>query len=170
MAIDKSRSSVATAHLPFKAGVNTQASKLANASGWSASNLIRFKDGFAQKLGGCSHLSSTPIIGTARTLQVWQDLSGNDYAAIGTNQRLQLYLAGAITDITPIRKTSTLTSAFATTSGSTTVTITDALHGAAINDWVNITSAVYVGGGGATYFNGAWTTSGYIGCYAEVLE
>lgn len=27
-----------------------------------------------------------------------------------------------------------------------------------------------VGGSGATYFNGAWKTSGYIGCYAEMLE
>jgi len=49
---------------------------------------------------------------------------GIKYAAIGTNRFLYVYSGGAFYDITPLKGTTTLTSAFTTTHGDATVTIT----------------------------------------------
>ena len=137
---------MATAKLAVRPGVNTQATKLAAQNQWNSSNCVRFKDGFIQTLGGCQHLNNTPVVGTARGLHVFQDLSSNDYVAVGTNQRLQLYLSGQISDITPYRRTPSLTNPITTTIGSATATITDAGHGALANDWIYFPVPVTVGG------------------------
>ena len=50
--------------------------------------------------------------------------SGIKYAAIGTNRMLYVFSGGAFYDITPLKSTTTLTSAFSTTNGDATVTIT----------------------------------------------
>ena len=49
---------------------------------------------------------------------------GRKYAIIGTNRILYAYSGGVFYDIHPIKSTTTLTSAFTTTNGSTSVTIT----------------------------------------------
>ena len=54
--------------------------------------------------------------------------------------KLYIYSEGAISDITPLRSTESLTNPFTTTSGSATITVTDAAHGAAIGDFVTFDS------------------------------
>ena len=49
---------------------------------------------------------------------------GIKYSALGTNRILYVYSGGAFYDITPLKSTTTLTSAFTTTNGDATVTIT----------------------------------------------
>ena len=49
---------------------------------------------------------------------------GIKYSALGTNRILYVYLGGAFYDITPLKSTTTLTSAFTTTQSDATVTIT----------------------------------------------
>ena len=50
--------------------------------------------------------------------------SGTKYSIIGTNRILYAYTGGVFYDIHPIQSTTTLSNAFTTTNGSTSVTIT----------------------------------------------
>ncbi len=135
---------VTTLHL--RPGVDTEISKRLNAQGWSASNLIRFRQGQVEKIGGWVSLNSTALVGTGRGIHGWADLNGLPYIAAGTEQRLQIYDGGVMEDITPIRQTDNVTPAFSTTAGSTTVTVYDPANGADATDWVNVEVPVSVGG------------------------
>jgi hypothetical protein len=57
----------------------------------------------------------------------------------GTNKKLYAFSENSYADITPSRGTGSITQ-FATTSGSKTVTVTDATHGALVGDHVTISS------------------------------
>lgn len=127
-------------------GVDVQKTKTLNNGSWSLSNLIRWREGLLEKMGGWRHLSATAIPGVVRGLHAFQDLSSIDYLAAGSNSRLQLYSAGTITDITPIRATHNVTVAFSTTSSSAVVNVKDTANGASAGDWVNIIVPVSVGG------------------------
>ena len=127
-------------------GVNTQLTKWGATSTWNSSNLIRFKDGLLQKLGGCQHINTTPFIGDCHALLPFEDLANNTYCAIGTDQRLQIFNNGSVTDITPYRTTTTPSGPFTTVINTPNVTVTDAGHGAVAGDWVYITGGSAVGG------------------------
>lgn len=134
----------------LRPGVNTEATPLLNEAGWSESNLIRFftaaGQNFLQKLGGWSRLTSSTFQGICRGLFAWADLSGNAYVAAGTEQRLQVFAAGALFDITPVRKTDNVTPNYSTISGSNIVTIIDTANGASATDGVLIYNPISVGG------------------------
>lgn len=134
--------------IPFRPGVNTIMTPVLNGSGWSYSNLMRFRDGIPEKNGGWARLSDTALIGVARGMKVWSDLSGLPYAAFGTEQRLELLSLYGITDITPVADTNNVVVNFSTVLGSPTVTIVDATAPAAIaaGDWININIYVAIGG------------------------
>lgn len=132
--------------LVSKPGVNLLATPLLNAEGWSASNLVRWKDGYLQKLGGCSRLTNDLFRGICRGLHAWADLNGNTYLGAGTTSELALFTTGTLGDITPIRHTSELGAVFSTVSGSDLVTVADAGFSPAPGDWVIFDNAVYAGG------------------------
>jgi hypothetical protein len=64
------------------------------------------------------------MTGAARALHHIVNKSGNKFAIIGTNRILYAYTGGVFYDIHPIKTTTTLTNAFTTVNGSTSVTIT----------------------------------------------
>jgi hypothetical protein len=86
--------------------------------------------------------------GIAKSLWNWINLTGYNLLSVGTNLKfyIQNSLGGNYNDVTPIRLTNTATAnAFTTATstnsgGYTTVTVTDAGHGAQANDFVNISS------------------------------
>src|SRR5258708_5403612 len=132
---------MATKKLVLRPGINVQQTPTLNEGGWATGQLIRWKDGLPQKLGGWTHLNTTAFIGTARGAHAWADLSANPRLAIGTEQRLTLLDGGVLNDITPLRKTTNPAVSFSTVINTPTVTITDTVHGAAAGDWmiVNVT-------------------------------
>ena len=132
--------------LNFRPGVNTQLSKTANEGGWSDSNLIRFRDGLPQKIGGWVSFLSTAITGIARAVWTWQQLDSSLDIAFGTHNSLILSQGGAVFDITPLRRSAVLTSPFTTSVGSAFVTVVDAGHSAVAGDLVVVVSAAAVGG------------------------
>jgi hypothetical protein len=132
--------------LKFKPGVDVESTALLSGASWNTSQLIRFRAGLPEKLGGWQHLNSQPLIGTGRGMHCWADLNGISYAAVGTEQRLQLFTGGLLFDITPLRATSNIAPNFSTIAGSTTVGVTNTAHGAGVDDWVNIVDTVSVGG------------------------
>lgn len=130
----------------IRPGVNTQWSPTLNEGGFSTSQLIRFKDGLPQKMGGWENLNVGTMIGVGRGSHSWADLLGNPYMAIGSEQRLMAIQQGELIDITPVRATANITPDFSTTNTDTEVTVGDVGHGAEAGDWINIIVPVSVGG------------------------
>lgn len=87
--------------LQFRPGIDLEKSPTAQRGGWSASNLIRWRDGLPEKLGGWVHFCATPLTGVCRTLHYWSDLSGVPWLAAGTHNSLFVEYEGALYDITP---------------------------------------------------------------------
>ena len=135
---------------------------------WVDSDLVRFKNGYPEKIGGwqkdvmyalnpSGNITSTEttIEGIARRMVYWRSNSdGEDRLVVGTHNHLLIIENGSLYDITPLRKTSTgLSNPIATTDGSTTVVITDNTHGAETGDWVVISGASATGGVSADDLN-----------------
>jgi len=138
---------MATTRLQIRPGVDTIQTPTDVRDQFVDSNLIRFFEGRATKLGGWGRLSSTPLTGICRGMFGWADFNGNPYLATGSDQKLQVLNGGKLIDITPITHTSNFTPAFAMTAGSPTVTVTDAGYTPSPGDWINLVTAISVGGG-----------------------
>lgn len=134
--------------LKTKPGIDIEQTPLRNEAGFSSCAAVRFRDGMAEKTGGFTSLNVyQPLVGVCTGLHAWADLTGNLYLAAGTDQRLELFFGGAISDITPLRATTNPSPpAFTTQAGLTTVSVADASNGATANDWVNILVPVAIGG------------------------
>jgi hypothetical protein len=78
----------------------------------------------------------------------WVTLGGQNLLSVGTNLKYYIESGGAYNDITPLRKTpaTLVNNPFATVSGSTTVTVTDATGGYVNGDFVTFSGATAVAG------------------------
>lgn len=111
--------------IQLRPGVNTVATPTLNQAGISASNLIRFRDGLPEKLGGWEKLIPTAMDSITRCLHPWQDINGTGWLAAGNLLSLNVMLGGTFQDITPQTKTTNPAINVSTTAGSTTITIID---------------------------------------------
>jgi len=127
------------AKLKFAPGIDKQNTETGAEGKWVDCDNVRFRYGLPEKIGGWEKVTSDALIGASRALLTWSDLDSVKYAMVGTNKKLYAYSEGSYADVTPERGTGSVTQ-FATTSGSTTVTITDADHGALIGDFVTVSS------------------------------
>jgi hypothetical protein len=145
--------------LQLRPGVNRESTSYANEGGYYASNKIRFRSGMPEKIGGwdkdtganTSTLKPTTgtLWGVCRALWNWLNLSSYNLLALGTNLKyyIQNGVNGSYHDVTPIRNTTTAGEVtFAASTGSTTITVTDAGHGAQTGDFVTFSGAVSLGG------------------------
>jgi hypothetical protein len=134
--------------LPLQPGVDIMRTPFQVGKGLIASNLIRHRNGLIQKLGGCTRLTNLTFTGLCRCLFPWQDLLGNHYLAVGTNQFIALYTNGVYVVIQPVGHTSSslAVSHYATVINTPTVSITDAGFTPAIGSWVNIVTLTYING------------------------
>ena len=130
----------------FQPGINKEGTAYSNRGGWFDSNLIRFRKGLPEKIGGWTKSSSNSFKATGRALHAWVDLSGTKYLGLGTTWKYYAVDGQVFYDITPIRATTTNGIVFAATDGSAVITATDSNHGAVVNDFVTIAGAVSLGG------------------------
>ena len=110
--------------LRFAPGFNKQVTATGGEGQWVSGDYVRFRYGSPEKVGGWAQLGDSTLTGRNTALHHFVNASGIKYAALGTNRMLYVYSGGAFYDITPLKSTTTLTSAFTTTQNSTTVTIT----------------------------------------------
>ena len=111
-------------------GFNKQVTATGGEGQWVDGDYVRFRYGTPEKIGGWAQLGNKTITGRNTALHHFVNASGIKYAALGTNRFLYVYSGGAFYDITPLKSTTTVTSAFTTTNGSTSVTITfSSAHG-----------------------------------------
>ena len=110
--------------LKFAPGFNKQVTATGGEGQWVNGDNVRFRYGSPEKIGGWSQLGSVDITGRNTAIHHFINTSGIKYAALGTNRILYVYSGGIFYDIHPIKSTTTLSSAFTTTNGSSTVTLT----------------------------------------------
>ena len=112
--------------LGFLPGFNKQVTDTGAESQWVEGENVRFRYGTPEKIGGWNQLGQSKLTGAARGLHHLVSTASIKYAAIGTNKILYIYSGGVFYDIHPlVNPTGTaITSAFSTTNGSPTVTIT----------------------------------------------
>ncbi len=113
--------------IAFQPGINKQVTETGAESQWVDCDNVRFRYGVPEKIGGWNQLgqlNSNELTGAGRGLHHFVNTAGRRYAIIGTNRILYAFSGNVFYDIHPIKTTTTLTSAFSTTNGSPTVTIT----------------------------------------------
>ena len=130
----------------FNPGINKEGTDYTAEGGWFDGNLMRFRKGFPEKIGGWEKYLPDSFEGTGRKLHGWVTLDGTRLLGLGTRFKLYAQSGDNYVDITPIRKTSTNSITFAATNGSSVITATDSSHGANLNDFVTISGAVSLGG------------------------
>ncbi len=136
--------------LRFKPGINREATSYSNEGGWFNGDKIRFRFGNAEKIGGWSTYSDNTFLGTCRALFSWVALDGTKYLGVGTNLKYYIADGGLYYDITPERDPpASLTDPFTATATSgreKIITVSDAGHGAVLNDFVTFSGASTMGG------------------------
>ena len=121
-------------------GIDKQDTEYGAEGKWVDCDNVRFRYGLPEKIGGWSKVNTSALVGSARGIITWFSLDGDQYTITGTNKKLYAYQNQAWYDITPIRESGASITNFTTTSGSTSVTVTDASHGAIEGDFVTISS------------------------------
>jgi hypothetical protein len=132
----------------FKPGVNRENTRYTTEGGWYECDKVRFRQGTPEKIGGWQRISATTFLGVCRSLWNWVTLGSQNLIGVGTHLKFYIENGGAYNDITPLRKpAATLgNNPFSTTSGSTTVVVTDATGGFANGAFVTFSGATAVGG------------------------
>lgn len=133
--------------LVFQPGINRETTAYANEGGWWDGNLVRFRAGKPESIGGWERYSRAAVLGVGRSLFSWTALDGTSFLGSGTNLKYYVFRGGTPYDITPIRETTAPGAVtFAATTGSSTIVVSDTSHGAVVNDFVTYSGAVSLGG------------------------
>jgi hypothetical protein len=132
--------------LQLRAGVNKENTRYTTEGGFYECDKVRFRQGTPEKIGGWARISANTFLGVCRSLWNWVTLGFLNLMGVGTNLKFYIENGGAYYDVTPLRATNILSNPFATTSGSPTVTVTDASDGFQVGDFVTFSSASTVGG------------------------
>lgn len=116
--------------LQFEPGLNRETTGYANQGGWWDSDKVRFRSGYAEKIGGWQNAAiGKYYLGVCRAIHPWIALDGNEYIGWGTSQKYYIFASGTFYDITPIRTTTsagavTFAAAVNTLNGGITATAT----------------------------------------------
>ena len=133
--------------LRLRPGVNTELSPSLNEAGYSQSNLIRYRNGLAEKLGGWSRFYQFVVGGVPKALHAWLDLNDTEYLAVGTTTLLGAISNGTLTDLSPQTVTSNFNEDFDTTNASPNVVVDDPNISNVTNyDAVEFLTPISVGG------------------------
>jgi hypothetical protein len=133
--------------IQLRPGINREITRYSGEGGWHDCDKVRFRKGFAEKIGGWQRLSLPSFLGTCRALFEWSTLGGAILGGVGTHLKYYVERGGSYFDITPIRLTSAAGDAtFAATTGSAVITVTDVAHGATVDSYVTFSAAVSLGG------------------------
>ena len=133
--------------LELRPGVNRESTSYANEGGFFAGDKIRFRSGYAEKIGGWQNITSNgnTFLGVCRMLWNWITTNSQNLLGVGTNQKVYVEQGGTYHDITPLGNSLNLSqNPFSVTSGSKLVTVSATGHGALIGTYVNFTGATMV--------------------------
>ena len=141
--------------LQIKAGVNRENTRYTNEGGWYESDNVRFRQGYPEKIGGWTKLTTgtgaySYALGYVRGLLRWTQLSGVKLLGVGTDDKYYIEEGGLFTDITPLRATAATIDntpfAIFTVFGIAFLEVHDTAHGAYEGDYVTFSGATALGG------------------------
>jgi len=160
------------AKFQFKAGIDREGTDYTNAGGWFDSSLVRFRKGFAEKIGGWAKNTTQSFLGTCRNLFPWISLAGTKFLFLGTNLKAYVQEGSSFYDITPIRLTTSAGDVtFSATNGDATITVSDTAHGAVQNDFVTFSGASSLGGNiTATVLNQEYQITNIVNANSCLIE
>ena len=131
----------------FNPGINKEGTDYTAEGGWFDGNLVRFRKGLPEKIGGWVKYITASFVGTGRKLFGWTSLAGTKLLGVGTSKKLYIQAGTNYNDITPIRATTGAGDVtFGATNGSSSINVTDTAHGAAQGDFVTFSGAASLGG------------------------
>jgi hypothetical protein len=131
----------------FNPGINKETTSLLDENGWFDGNLVRFRKGLPEKIGGWEKANANSFIGKCRSLFPWTSLEGTSYLGLGTTSKLYVLEGNNYNDVTPIRETTSPGDVtFAAVNGDATLTVSDTGHGAVKGDFVTYSGAASLGG------------------------
>ena len=131
----------------FTPGIKKEGTALTAKGGWFDANLVRFRKGLPEKIGGWTKDTPKTFLSTCRALHSWVDLNITKYLGLGTTWKYYIQEGANFNDVTPIRATTSAGDVtFSATNGDATITVTDSSHGAQQNDFVTFSSAATLGG------------------------
>jgi hypothetical protein len=131
----------------FNPGINKEGTDYTAEGGWFDGNLVRFRKGLPEKIGGWVKFVTASFNGTGRKLFGWTSLAGTKLLGLGTRTKLYIQSGANYNDITPIRSTTSAGDVtFGATDGSSSINVTDTAHGAAKGDFVTFSDAASLGG------------------------
>ena len=90
--------------LKFRPGINKETTSYSNKGGWNDCDLVRFRFGYPEKLGGWEKYSISTFLGSSRSLHTWANLQGNRYLGVGTEIKFYIEESQGYNDITPLRR------------------------------------------------------------------
>lgn len=140
----------------FRPGINKRDTGLRNEGGYSDSNLVRFRSGSPEPVGGWSLRSTSSFEGAARGAHSWRSSEGEPVLGFGTANGLYAFLGGAIKDITPRLHDTVLHNAF-TADAATTVTVNLPFH--RLTDGQEVTFSNHQSTIGGRTINGDYTVT-----------
>jgi hypothetical protein len=128
--------------LQFRPGIDKQNTQYGAEGGWVDCDMVRFRYGVPEKIGGWSPAVGTNLIGAARDIHTYTDLAGDSLAVIGTDRKLYTYYDNNFYDITPL--STTIPAVFTFTSGTTIVNVLATSNGAIAGDFVTFSGVTGV--------------------------
>lgn len=147
-------------------GIDTQKTKTMNSSGFSAGNLVRWREGLLQRISGWQQLFGARCAQYVRAIHAYQDLSATNTLLLGTDSGVQVYTtsSGLVSSQLGRRSATPASPMYSYTSGNSNVVINDTANGAAVNDTLRIPYALF---GDAD--NALFTERRSGGNYADVI-
>jgi len=128
--------------ITLKPGVNRENTRYTNEGGYYESNLVRFRQGTPEKIGGWIRISPNTYSGICRSLWNWTTLASANLVGVGTESAFYITpqtnnSTDAYYDVTPIASSGLLgASPVTTANGSNIVTVTDTRYHPYIGDYV----------------------------------
>jgi len=131
--------------ISLKPGVNRENTRYTNEGGYYESEMVRFRQGTPEKIGGWTRLSANTFLGICRSLWNWVTLAGANLVGVGTNKKFYIEQTGIYYDVTPITSSHFLSpSPVVTINGSNSVTVVDATYAPLTGDFVIFTGLTTV--------------------------
>lgn len=84
------------------AGINREGTQYSAEDHWYDCDLIRFRQGRPEKIGGWTKYSSNEFLGISRSMINWVSIDGANLMAVGSDKKLYVELGGVYHDITPM--------------------------------------------------------------------
>lgn len=129
----------------LKPGVDTQMTMSANEAGISQSQLIRYKEGLVQTIGGWTNYVSFTLGSTIRDLHAWQDITGTKHLAAAGTSSLNVITSGSNQNITPQTTTTNPSPNLSISSGSNVLTVVDGGANASLFNTIYFNTPIAIG-------------------------